>query len=275
MSAPTVAEVPPGRKPARKVTAPRVLRSEWIKLSSLRSIRITLLVSVVMMTGIGVIHAAAAVSNWSQESAARKASFDPVGTVLTGYQFAQLAVGVLGVLVISSEYSSGMIRATLAAVPKRLPVLWGKAAVFTVVTLIIMTVASLAAFYAGMATLSGKHLNVAVSAPGVLRAVVGAGVYLAVVGLIGVALGALLRSTAGAIASLVGVVLLLPVLGDLLGSWVKAHIYPYLPSIAGGDLMAVRHASGTLQPWTGFAVMCAWAAAALAVAAYGLMRRDA
>jgi ABC-2 type transport system permease protein len=275
MTAAIVATAPTARKPARRVTMPRVLRSEWIKLSSLRSTRITLLVSFVLMIGIGVIHAAATVSNWSQDPAAHKAGFDPVGTVLTGYQFAQLAVGVLGVLVISNEYSSGMIRATLAAVPKRLPVLWAKAAVFTIVSLIVMTAASFAAFYAGMAALSGKHLNVALLAPGVLRAVAGAGLYLAVVGLLGVALGALLRSTAGAIAALVGVVLLLPVLGDLLGSWVKTHIYPYLPSTAGGDLMAVHHAPGTLQPWTGFAVMCAWAVGALAVAAYGLKRRDA
>jgi ABC-2 type transport system permease protein len=275
MTAAIVATAPTARKPARRVTMPRVLRSEWIKLSSLRSTRITLLVSFVLMIGIGVIHAAATVSNWSQDPAAHKAGFDPVGTVLTGYQFAQLAVGVLGVLVISNEYSSGMIRATLAAVPRRLPVLWAKAAVFTIVSLIVMTAASFAAFYAGMAALSGKHLNVALLAPGVLRAVAGAGLYLAVVGLLGVALGALLRSTAGAIAALVGVVLLLPVLGDLLGSGVKTHIYPYLPSTAGGDLMAVHHASGTLQPWTGFAVMCAWAVGALAVAAYGLKRRDA
>ena len=95
------------------------------------------------------------------------------------------------------------------------------------------------------------------------------------VGLLGVALGALLRSTAGAIASLVGLILLLPLLGSLFGSWFKTHIYPYLPSNADGDLMAVQHASGTLQPWAGFAVMCAWAVAALALAAFGLKRRDA
>ncbi|SRR6266566_43788 len=189
---------------ARRVTTGRVLRSEWIKLRSLRSTRVTLLVSFVLMAGIGVIHATVAASTWSQLPAAQKASFDVVSTVLTGYQFAQLAVGVLGVLVITTEYSSGMIRATLAAVPRRLPVLWAKAADFTVITLAAMTAASFAAFYAGMAALSGQHLNVALSAPGVLRAVIGTGLYLAVVGLLGVALGALLRSTAGAIASLVG-----------------------------------------------------------------------
>jgi len=261
--------------PARPVTLPRVLRSEWIKLSSLRSTRITLLVSFLLTAGLGIIAAAVTAANWSHMQPADRASFDAVGTVLTGYQFGQLAVGVLGVLAITNEYSSGMIRATLTAVPRRLPVLWSKAAVFTVATLITMTAASLVAFYAGMAILSGHHLNVALSSPGVLRAVLGAGLYLAVIGLLGVGLGALLRSTAGAIASLVGLIMVVPLLSSLLGSWFKTHIYPYLPSNAGGDLMTVHHTAGTLQPWAGFAVMCAWAVGALALAAYALRRRDA
>jgi ABC-2 type transport system permease protein len=274
MSAATITKAPTHRA-ATRVTGARVLRSEWIKLSSLRSTRITLLVSFLLAAGLGIIAAAVTAANWAHMSPADRASFDPVSTVLGGYEFGQLAVGVLGVLVISNEYSSGMIRATLTVVPRRLPMLWAKAAVFTAVTLIVMTVASVIAFYAGMAVLSGHHLNVALSSPGALRAVVGAGLYLAVIGLLGVALGALLRSTAGAISALVGLIMLVPLLSSLLGSWFKAHIYQYLPSVAGGDLMAVHHAAGTLQPWTGFAVMCAWAVAALALAAYLLRRRDA
>lgn len=275
MNAVTAAKASSAR-PAIRVTGVRVLRSEWIKLSSLRSTRITLLISFMLMAGFGIIAAAATTANGSRTSpTGHNSSFDPVSTVLTGYQFGQLAVGVLGVLVISNEYSSGMIRATLTAVPRRLPVLWSKAVVFTAVTLAVMTAASFIAFYAGMAVLSSHHRAVALSAPGVLRAVTGAGLYLAVIGLLGVALGALLRSTAGAISALVALILLVPLLGSLLGSWFKTHIYPYLPSNAGGDLMAVHHASGTLPPWNGFAVMCGWAAAALALAAYGLWRRDA
>jgi ABC-type transport system involved in multi-copper enzyme maturation permease subunit len=275
MTAVAITNNPAAGKVAHRVTWPRVLRSEWIKLSSLRSTRVTLLISFVLTAGIGILAAAITAANWPHLAAAEKASFDPVSTVLDGYMFGQLAVGVLGVLVISNEYSSGMIRATLTAVPRRLPVLWSKTAVFTAVTLIVMTAASFTSFYAGMAVLSGHHLSVALSDPGVLRAVAGCGLYLAVIGLLGVALGALLRSTAGAISSLVGLVMVVPLVSSLLGSWVKTHIYPYLPSSAGGDLMAVHHATGTLQPWIGFAVMCAWAVAALALAAYGLRRRDA
>jgi ABC-2 type transport system permease protein len=260
---------------ALRVTWPRVLHAEWIKLSSLRSTRITLLVSFVLMVGIGVIAAAVTAANWSHMQPAQRATFDPVAMVLGGYQFAQLAVGVLGVLVISNEYSSGMIRATLTAVPRRLPVLWAKSALFSAMTLVTMTAASFIGFYAGASVLAGQHLSLSLADPGVLRAVAGAGLYLAVIGLLGVALGALLRSTAGAIASLVGLIMLLPLLGTLLGGWFKAHIAPYLPNNAGSALLATHHTAGALQPWTGLAVMCAWAAAALALAAYGLVRRDA
>ena len=125
------------------VTLWRVVCSEWIKLRSLRSTRITLLVSFVLMAGLGVLTAAITAGQYSRLPAASRASFDAVNTTLTGYQFAQLAVGVLGVVVVSNEYSSGMIRATLAAVPQRLPVLWAKAGVFAIVTLVVMTAASL------------------------------------------------------------------------------------------------------------------------------------
>jgi len=257
---------------APRVTWLRVLHSEWIKLSALRSTRITLLVSFALMAGIGAAASAITAANWSHVPPAQR---DPVTTVLSGYQFAQLAVGVLGVLVISNEYSSGVIRATLTAVPRRLPVLWAKSALFAAMTLVTMTAASLTAFWAGAGILSARHLNLSLANPVMLRAVVGAGLYLAVVGLLGVALGALLRSTAGAIASLVGLIMLLPILSSLLGSWFTANIAPYLPTNAGGALLASHHAADTLQPWTGFTVMCAWAVAALVLAAYGLVRRDA
>jgi ABC-2 type transport system permease protein len=261
--------------PDRRVTWPRVVRSEWIKLSRLRSTRITLVISFLLMAGLGIIASAVQAATWTHMSALNRASFDPVGTVLAGYNFAQLAVGVLGVLAVTNEYSSGMIRATLTAVPRRLPVLWAKAAVFTVVTLVTTTVAAFVAFYVGNAILSGHHLNLALSDAGVLRTVLGAGFYLSVIGLLGVALGALLRSTAGAIAALIGLIMFVPLLSSLLGSWFKTHIYPYLPSNAGGDLVSWHHQTGTLQPWTGFAVMCGWAVVALVAAAYGLRRRDA
>lgn len=260
---------------APRVTWARVLRSEWVKLSSLRSTRITLAVSFVLMAGVGVLTAAITSANWSNMGMGQRATLDPATTVLSGSQFAQLAVGILGVLAISNEYSSGMIRATLTAVPTRLPVLWAKAALFAAVTFVTMTVSALVGFLAGGSVLAGKHLDLSLSDPAMLRAVIGAGLYLAVIGLLGVALGFLLRSTAGAISSLVGILMLLPLLGTLAGDWFKDHIAPYLPNNAGAAIMTTHHAANTLHPWTGFLVMCLWAAAALTAAAYGLARRDA
>lgn len=153
--------------------------------------------------------------------------------------------------------------------------LWAKAGVFSAVTFAVMTVSALIGFWAGGDILAGEHLDLSLPDPVMLRAVLGAGLYLAVTGLIGVALGALLRSTAGAIASLVGLLMLLPLLGSLLGSWFTEHVAPYLPGNAGSVIMTRHQAAGTLHPWTGFAVMCLWAAAALAAAAWTLARRDA
>lgn len=268
----------PRKAPAEKaprVTFARVLRSEWIKLSCLRSTRITLAVSILLMAGVGVLTSAITAANWSHMQLGQRATLDPATTVLGGYQFAQLAVGILGVLAVSNEYSSGMIRATLTAVPRRLPVLWAKAAVFAAVTFATGTISALIGFGVGGDILSGKHLPLSLSDPAMLRAVLGAGLYLAVIGLFGVALGALLRSTAGAIASLVGVLMLLPLLGTLLGNWFKDHIALLLPNEAGASIMATQHAANTLDPWPGFAVMCAWAVVALGAAAYTLVRRDA
>ncbi len=272
--APSTGIAPTTRTPVHPVTLRRVIVSEWIKLRSLRSTRITLLVAFVLMAGVGVLVAAVNMSQWSTMSAADKAGFDPLDTALRGYNFAQLAVGVLGVLVVSGEYATGMIRATLTAVPKRLPMLWAKSIVFGAVTLVTMTVASFIVFFASQPLLTSHHLQTTLSAPGVLRALVGAGLYLTVVGLMGVGLGALLRNTAAGITTLLGVLLLLPVLIDLLPSSIRGHISPYLPNNAGGALLTTHQQAGSLAPWTGFAVMCAYAVVALAGAAFALKRRD-
>jgi ABC-type transport system involved in multi-copper enzyme maturation permease subunit len=278
MSASTVARPAArttGQRPVQPVTPLRVARSEWIKLRSLRPAWITMGIAVTLMAGLGVLSAAITAGQWSGMSAASRAGFDAVSTVLSGYQFAQLAVGVLGVLVVSSEYSSGMIRATFAAVPRRLPVLWAKAAVFGVVTWVVMTIAALAAFAFGMAVLSTRGLQVPLFSAGALRAVAGAGLYLAVTGLLGVSLGALLRSAAGAIAALAGLLLLVPILVNLLPSAVKDHIGAFLPSNAAQALVHVHHQAGSLPLWAAVAVLCGWAGAALAAAAVTLRRRDA
>ncbi|HWW53963.1 MAG TPA: hypothetical protein VNY84_09345, partial [Acidimicrobiales bacterium] len=205
-----------------------------------------------------------------------KATFDPVTVSLAGGFLAQLAIGVLGVLVITSEYGSGMIRATFAAVPQRLTVLAAKATVFAGVSLVVTTAASCVAFYVGQAILSNKGIGVALGAPGALRAVVGTGLYLAVLGLLALALGTIIRKTAGAIAAVFGLIFVLPAIAALLPSSMSA-IQKFLPSNAGQALTNGPHHSGPalLSPWLGFGVFCLYAIGALAIAGATLVRRDA
>jgi ABC-type transport system involved in multi-copper enzyme maturation permease subunit len=244
-----------------KVTLLRVLKSEWIKLRTVSSTSITLLAAVAAMVGLGMLVRDLAHFNGAEVS-------------LGMYRPAQLAIGVLGVMVFTGEYSTGMIHATLTAVPRRLPMLVAKAAVFTGVVLVLMTAASFAAFFGGQAVLSSAHLATHLSDPGVTRVVFGTALYLTVVGLFGVALGAIIRSSAGAIATLVGILLVLPGLGALLPADWAQHIDPYLPSNAGQAVLSVVP-DPAMAPWTGLALFAGYAAVLLGLAAWLLKRRDA
>ena len=255
-----------------RVTQARVVRSEWTKFHSLRSAIYTLVLAVALMIGLGALLSAVAVN--------QPAGIDPgstsISTSLTGTFFAQLAVGVLGVLLISGEYSTGMIRSSLTVVPRRLPMLWGKLAVFAAPVFLTMLFASVASFLIGQSILSGRQWDVSLSAPGALRSVVGAALYLTVAGLIALALGALLRNTAAAITLFVGVFFVFPPLTLLLpASWTD-HFVQYLPSNAGAVLTDGNYGiAHPLTPWTGFAVMCAYAVVLIGVAAWRLRRTDA
>ncbi|CBG75557.1 MULTISPECIES: ABC transporter permease [Streptomyces] len=268
--------VVPGRTRVHKVTGRRVLRSEWAKFWSLRSSWITLGVALVLL----VLFGAVAAYTYSPGAAADgppgpgAGPGDAVSLALTGVTFASLAVGVLGVLLSAGEYSTGMIRSTLAAVPRRLPVLWSKSAVIGVIALVLTTVGALAAFLLGAPGLDGEKISLSLGDDGVLRALAGAGVYLALVAVFGVALGVVLRSSAGAIAALVGILLILPGLATLLpDSWYDT-ITPYLPSNAGSAVYALTGSADALSPGQGLAVFAGWVALALAGAAYRLVRTD-
>jgi ABC-type transport system involved in multi-copper enzyme maturation permease subunit len=263
----------PAPAPRGHVTQARVFHSEWIKLRTLRSTFFTLLTAMVAMIGLGALFSYFTDNRWQSLSPGERAQFDPALTSLRGYFLAQLAIGVLGVLMISGEYATGMIRSTLSAVPKRLPVLWAKAVLFAAVVWVLMTASALVAFLLGQALL-GSH-GISLSDPGALRMVLGAGLYVTVVGLLGVSLGALIRNTAGGIAALFGLLLIVPVLFEALPSSWADHINQWLPSNAGQSLLSLHHEAHTLQPWTGFAVFCLYAVVALGGAAYLLKRRDA
>jgi ABC-2 type transport system permease protein len=272
--APTTA--PAACQQTLQVTQLRVLLSEWTKFRSLRSTVFTLLIAVVLSIGIGALLSAVSASQYHTLSPVARASFDPVSLSLNGTLFSQLAIGVLGVLVLSGEYGTGMIRSSLTAVPRRLPVLWAKLGVFAGVVFAVMLVTSFVSFFLGQALLSSQHVGVAISAPGALRSVAGAALYLTVTGMIGMALGGLLRNTAAAISIFVAAFFVIPPLAGLLPASWSSHFAQYLPSNAGqalyGDGGGLAH---PLAPWAGFGVLCSYAVVLIALAALRLRRADA
>ena len=194
---------------------------------------------------------------------------------LQGYYLGQLLIGALGVLFVSGEYSTGMIRSSLTAVPKRLPVLWAKLVVFLGVTAASMTAVSVVAFAAAEGLLSHYRTGYSLGTPGVLRVVIGTGVYLTLMGLIGGAIGWIVRSTPGSLVAYIGIALILPVLfGTVLGNWGK-DVAQFLPTAAGASFSTSVRESHSLSPWIGLLVMVVWVAVAVAVAAATLRRRDA
>jgi ABC-2 type transport system permease protein len=273
------ATLTPGPAPATirpdnavRVSQLRVVRSEWTKFRSVRSTLYTLLLAAIFMIGLGALFAGIQAGQAKGLDTGQTA----VSVSLTGTFFAQLSIGVLGVLVITGEYSTGMIRASLAVVPARLPMLWAKLAVCAVAVFLTMLVSSFIAFFLGQALLSGKHLNASLSDPGALRSIIGAALYLTVAAMTALALGALLRNTAAAISTFVAVFFVIPPLTMLLPASWSDHFVQYLPSNAGGMLIdgtyGVAH---PLAPWTGFALMCAYTLVLIACGAWRLRRVDA
>ena len=269
----------PGKapRPEYKVTGRRVLRSEWSKLWSLRSTWITLGLGLLFLVAFGLIAAARYKSSLTsgRQLDPDFADANALTLSLFGVSLAQLALGVLGVLVTAGEYSTGMIRSTLAAVPKRLPVLWSKATAYGVVALIVGLVGAIVTFLIGSQILSGTPAELSLSDSGVVRSLLGAGLYLGLIGVIGVALGSLLRSVAGGITVLVAAMMLVPGLITLLPSAWQNNIEPYLPSVAGGSMYALDKAPNTLSAGAGLAVFLGWTVVVLAAAAWRLKRTDA
>ena len=267
----------PARAPAAaagRVTFARVLRAEWIRFRSLRSTWTTLGVTILFVIGLGALFTAARAAHWPPRDPGELVSFDPTRASLGGTFLAQLAMGVLGVLLVTGEYSTGMIRATFTAVPRRLGVLVARAIVFAAATVVLLVPTCVVAFVLGQQLLSSKHIQTDFSAPGVTRAVIGAALYLVAVGLLGVALGWLVRHTAGAIAVLVALLLIIPILVHLLPDPWPDRISEWLPGQAGQALWAVKPDPHTLAPWAGFGVLMAYVVAGLIAAAVLLVRRD-
>ena len=256
----------------------RLLQSEWTKLRTVRSTPFALGLLIILTLGFVGLIVGVTVGTWGQGDQSQHAEIvaDPTGFILgAGFNLGQLTICVLGVMIMSTEYSTGMIRASLLAVPKRTPMLAAKAVVFFLLVLVLGEIVAFASFLMGAAIL---HSRVAVSLgdQGVLRAVIGAGLYLAVLGVFAMSIGAIVRHTAGAITGVIGFVLVVAPLVQLIPGTVAKHIHAYLPTEAGKLIGQSHRASGDLLgPWQGFGVFVLWTAVLLGVAAYQLRARDA
>jgi ABC-2 type transport system permease protein len=259
-----------------RLTLANVLRSEWTKLWTLRSTRWSLLASFIAMAGLGPLIAAVQMSRWSHLQLHDRLTYDSINTGVGGYHLAQLTIGVLGVLVITGEYTTGMIRSSMMAVPKRLPVLWAKLLVFAAVTFVLMLVASLISFFAVQAIVTQHHVQHGIGDAGALRTVIGGALFLTALAVLCLGVGGILRNTAGGIATFVALLFVLPGISAILPSSVNDSISPYLPLNAGTTIASHSFDnSHHLSVWGGFALFCGYAAVAVLGAAISLVRRDA
>ena len=254
------------------------LRSEWTKIRSVRSTIWALVALVVVTIGFTALFNLLSVTQWDNAGEAQRQLFllDPTAQILgSGFQFSQLAICILGVLIMTGEYSSGTIRATLLAVPRRTPVLVAKCMVFAVLVFVISGATAFVSFLVG-ATILSSRVEVSISDPGVIQAIIGVGLYAAMLGVFAIAIGALLRHTAGAITGIIGLVLVVSPLTMLLpGDWGQ-FVYSYLPTNAGQRITTtVQGPTDLLTAWQGFGVFAAWTVLLIVVAGFLLKKRDA
>jgi ABC-type transport system involved in multi-copper enzyme maturation permease subunit len=274
-----VTSAAPADRATRRIGFGSLLLTEWTKIRSVRSTLWTLIIFAVVSLGLTGLLTWLTIRALGAGRAGPRAgaiAADPVSFILgTGLGLGQLAICVLGALVITSEYSSGTIRSSLLAMPRRIPMLIAKGVVFSALVFVVGEAVAFGSYFIGAAIVHSRF-QVSLSQPGVTRAVIGSGLYLTVLGLFALAIGSLIRHTAGAITTVIGLVLVIfPLTGLLPYSW-GAHIHAYAPTIAGMLITADKQTSGQLlSPWQGFGVFCAWTALLLIIGAYLLKRRDA
>ena len=256
-----------------------LLNAEWTKIRSVQSTVWSLLIFVIVAIGFSTLIASVIAHDWNtagnHPNHARLLA-DPTAVLFgAGLGLGQLAICVLGVIVMSSEYSTGAIRASLLAVPRRLPMLAAKAIVFAVLDLVVSAITVFAVFFITTAIIR-SHVSITLSQPGITRACIGGILYLTVLGLFSLAIGGLIRHTAGAISAVIALVLVVPPLVSLIPGTIANHIHGYLPNIAG-QLVAQssQQVGDVLSPWQGFGVFCLWTAVLLAACGWLLVRRDA
>ncbi|WP_433325087.1 ABC transporter permease subunit [Spirillospora sp. CA-294931] len=252
-----------------------VVGSEWIKIRTVKSTFWTLLAGIIVTIGLSVLLALAFTSAWDDMDAQDRADFDAAGFGLVGINFGMVAFGVLGVLIITGEYATGMIRTSLTAMPRRTELMAAKALVLGAVVLVVGLVASFASFLLSQLFFQSKDIDASLGDSGILRAVIGGGLYLTLIALFSLGIGALLRHTAGAVTTVLGLLFVLPIIGNFLpGDWGDT-LRRYLPSNAGGAIMSAHKAENSLDPWTGFGVFALYTAVVLVAAVVLFNKRDA
>jgi ABC-2 type transport system permease protein len=255
-----------------KVTQARVVVSEWTKLRTVRSTLWSLGVAILLTAGLPLLVALIRTSRAHPDNHGPSAL--EVSSV--GVNVSQLAIAVLGVLLITGEYSTGMIRASLTAVPTRLPVLWAKLGVYAVVSFLLMLPCVVIAFFGSQAILARKDmLQISFSHAGVARSVIGGAVYLMLIGVFALAIGAIVRSTAGGISAFAAIFFVIPPLLNILPTNWNNSIAPWLPDSSARAIFQLTHGSHSLSPGAGLLLFCGYVAATVAVAALLLVRRDA
>ncbi|MCP2031541.1 ABC-2 type transport system permease protein [Okibacterium sp. HSC-33S16] len=266
----------PRALPASPVRFGGVLRSETIKLRSLRSTVWSYAVLILVSFGLAALMASTiastidgAVPAEGQTAIVMQVSSFPVA-------LGQLVAAVLGVLFIAGEYGTGMIRSTFAAVPRRLPVLWAKTLVLFVATFLVGLVSTVGAYLIGIPFLAGSDVSAPLTDPDVLRAVMGGALYLALIAVFALGVGTVLRNSAGGIAVVLGIILIVPTVLQLIPADWATNMIPYLISDAGlGGLGIQSDIPGSLEPWQQLLVVLGWVAASLTAGAIMMKRRDA
>ena len=268
------APTPSTRRAYRPATFLDAVHSEWTKLRSVRSTYWALIVAAILGIGIGALISGVSAHHYATDPTVQH-NWNPADRSLRSLAIAQLAFAILGVMVVTGEYSTGMIRTSLAAVPKRARFLGAKALVWGAVALVAGEIISFVTFLVGQALISGNAPSTTLGGHDVLRAVVGAGLYLAVLGVLGSALGVLLRHAAAAIGSIVAILLVLPGIAAALPSSWSNPIERWWPTNAGQQVAIIVRDAHTLPAWAGFLVMVVFTAIVLAAAFVVLERRDA
>jgi hypothetical protein len=252
------------------ITAPRILSSEWRKEVSLRSTGWTLAVLVVAIAA-GVVNSVGVAIG---ELPATPDEIGALGGTLAGISAAEIVVAVFGVLAVTGEYATGAVRSSFTAVPARTPVILAKAGVVGAIVLALSLALIVGTFAADRALLGSAGYDLSWTAPGVLRSLAGAAVYLALIAVLGGAVGWLVRSTAGAIGVLFGLIYVLPVIGLMLPEAIGVLYLRVLPANAGAVMREPLSVPGMLPAWAGFLVLAAWVAVFLAGAVAAVRRRD-